>query len=155
MGKLQTHLLVYIFLKIFKRIIYRRLYDHIHCNHISAHEQFGFINNSPTETAFYKLITDILLSLNNKLWVGGIVCDLQKGFYCVCYNILSKMEFYGISGEANKLIQFYLNNRYQRVVLNNNSMKYFSKWEPVKHGSHKAQYEYLDYYFFYCILLIF
>jgi hypothetical protein len=44
------------------------------------------------------------------------------------------MEFYGISGEANKLIQSYLNNRYQRVVLNNNSVKYFSKWEPVKHG---------------------
>jgi len=30
--------------------------------------------------ASYKLINDILLSLNNKLWVGGIVCDLQKAF---------------------------------------------------------------------------
>jgi len=58
------------------------------------------------------------LSLNNKLWVGGIFCDLQKAFDCIKYDILlSKMEFYGISGKGNKLIQSYLNNRYQRVLL--------------------------------------
>ena len=47
---------------------------------------------------------------------------------------MSKIEFCGISGKANKLFQSYLNNRYQRVVLNNNSVKYSSKLEPVKHG---------------------
>jgi Reverse transcriptase (RNA-dependent DNA polymerase). len=44
------------------------------------------------------------------------------------------MEFYGILGETNKIIQSYLNNRYQRVLLKYNSVKYFSNWEPVKHG---------------------
>ena len=43
------------------------------------------------------------------------------------------MEFYGISDEANTLIQSYFNNRYQRVLLKYNSMKYSSKWEPPKH----------------------
>jgi len=46
--------------------------------------------------------------------------------------MLSKMEFYGISDEANKLIQPYFNNTYQRVLLKYNSMKYSFKWEPAK-----------------------
>jgi hypothetical protein len=44
-------------------------------NHSLIHEQFGFRNNSSTEIATYKLIIDVLSSLNNKLQVG-IFCDL-------------------------------------------------------------------------------
>ena len=46
------------------------------------------------------------------------------------------MKFYGISGVANKLMEPYLGNRYQRVVINvhNNSNGYFAKWEEVQHG---------------------
>ena len=46
------------------------------------------------------------------------------------------MKFYGISGVANKVMESYLRNRYQRVVINvhNNSNGYFSKWEEVQHG---------------------
>ena len=46
------------------------------------------------------------------------------------------MKFYCISGVANKLMESYLRNRYQRVVINahNNSNGYFSKWEEVRHG---------------------
>jgi len=61
------------------------------------------------------------------------------------------MELYGISGTANKLIQSYLNNRYQRVLLQNNSFKYFSKWDPVTHTVPQG----LDHYFLSCTLLIF
>jgi hypothetical protein len=46
------------------------------------------------------------------------------------------MKFYGISGVANRLMESYLRNRYQRVVINahNNSNGYFSKWEEVQQG---------------------
>jgi len=63
--------------------------------------------------------------------VGIVFCDLQ-----ICVNrdtLLSKMEFYGILRKANKLIKSYLKDRYQRVFFLNNSFKYFSKWESVKH----------------------
>jgi len=45
------------------------------------------------------------------------------------------MKFYGISGVANKLMESYLRNWYQRVVINvhNNSNGHFSKWEEVQH----------------------
>jgi hypothetical protein len=78
----------------------------------------------------------MLSSLNNKIIVGGLFCDLQKAFDCVNYDILLlKMEFCGISDVASKLMESYLRNRYQRVVINahNNSNGYFSKWEEVQH----------------------
>jgi len=64
-------------------------------------------------------VNNTLLSLNNKIIVGGLFCDLQKAFDCVNYDILlSKIKFYGITGVAIKLMEFYLRNRYQRVVIN-------------------------------------
>ena len=65
------------------------------------------------DLASYKLINDILTSLNNKLLVGDIFCDLQKAFDCVDHDLLlSKIHWYGISGKGHNLIQSYLKNRY-------------------------------------------
>ena len=40
------------------------------------------------------------------------------------------MKFYGITGVASRLMESYLRNRYQRVVINN----YSSTWKEVQHG---------------------
>jgi len=67
--------------------------------------------------------------------VGGIFCDLQKSFDCVNDNILlTKLEFYGITGITYKLIKSYLQGRYQRVVLNNHSSSSCSNWGEMTHG---------------------
>jgi hypothetical protein len=47
--------------------------------------------------------------------------DVTKAFDYVNHNVLlSKLEFYGITGRANKLIKSYLSDRYQRVIIKNN-----------------------------------
>jgi hypothetical protein len=99
-------------------------------------EQFGFRCNASTEMAIYALINNVLASLNNKLMVGGLICDLQKTFDCVNHDILlSKMEYYCIKDIANKLIESYLRNRYQRVVINDDKLnKYYSGWEQIHHA---------------------
>jgi hypothetical protein len=117
--------------------MYKRLYYHLISNNILAKEQFGFRCNNSTEIAIYTLFNNILLSLNDKIKVGGIFCDLQKAFDCVNYNILlSKMKFYGISGAANTLMESYLKGRRRRVAINthNNPNEYISKWKEVQHG---------------------
>jgi hypothetical protein len=78
------------------------------------------------------LIEEILNELNNRMMVGGIFCDLQK--VSDCYILLTKLEFCGITRTSLKLIKSYLEGRYQRVILNNNSPDSCSNWAEIKHG---------------------
>ena len=76
--------------------------------------------------ATHALLNNIQLSLDKKKRpVGGIFCDLQKAFDC---------EYYGITGTAYKLMQSYLDNRYQRTVIKDKNLnKVFSSWGIIKH----------------------
>jgi hypothetical protein len=50
--------------------------------------------------------------MNNRLSVGGIFCDLEKAFDCVNHGVIvDKLEFSGISGKFQTLIQPYLRVR--------------------------------------------
>jgi len=69
------------------------------------------------------------------MMVGGIFCDLQKAFNCVNHDILlTKLEFYGITGITYKLIKSYLQGRYQRVVLNNYPSSTCLNWAEITHS---------------------
>jgi len=124
------------FSKVFQKVIYKRLFCHINTNNILAREPYGFRSDCSTETAAYNLINNISGALNNNKLVGGIFCDLTKAFHYVNHNILlSKLEFYGITGKAKYLIKSYLNGRYQRVRIKNKYLNnQFSEWEKVKQG---------------------
>jgi len=66
--------------------------------------------------------------------VGGIFCDIQKAFDCTNHNILlTKLEFYGMTGITYKVLKSYLKGRYQRVVLNSYSCSSCSNWGEITH----------------------
>jgi hypothetical protein len=69
--------------------------------------------------------------------VGSIFFYLEKAFDSVNHSFLiKKLPYYGITGKAKLLIESYLSNRYQRVLLEN-SITYsnaVSEWTRVKHG---------------------
>ena len=78
----------------------------------------------------------MLFSLDNKHFVGGLFCDLQKAFDCVNHRVLlEKLEFYGIIGLENKLFKSYLSNRFQRVIIwNKGNSKTTSTWRIMENG---------------------
>jgi hypothetical protein len=123
--------------KICEKVIYARLYEHLIYNNILVNEQLGFRANSSTDKATYKLLNEILNALNNKLMVGGIFCDFEKVFDCVNHNILlSKLKFCGINGTIYMSIKFYLQDRFQRLVISfrilHNATT--SDWGKISHG---------------------
>jgi hypothetical protein len=114
-----------------------RLLDNLHKNNIISKEQYGFQMGFTTENTAYKLINEMLNTLNNKQIVGGIFCDLTKAFDCVNHDILiSKIENYGIIGKGKELFQSYIKGRYQRVLTDNKTSHNttVSNWATIKHG---------------------
>ena len=122
------------FSKIFEKVIYKRLSDHLNNNAILDKHQFGFQSEVSTENASHMLLNEILEAMNSKQMVGGLFCDLHKAFDCINHDVLlEKLKFYGVSGKFYNLVKSYLNGRYQKVILNhNNSIE--STWGKVNQG---------------------
>jgi hypothetical protein len=101
------------FFKIFEKIIYTRLICQINHNHVLVDEQFGFRTKSSMDLASYKLTNDVLTSLNDKLLVGGVFVIYKKLLIVLNHDILlSKLNWYRISGKEYKLLSSYLKTRY-------------------------------------------
>jgi hypothetical protein len=110
---------------------------HLTNYNILSIEQYGFRLGLRTDNATYKITTEILNAMNNKLLVGGNFYDLEKAFDCVNHDILlSKLKFYGINDKSLQLYQSYLGNRYCRTAIYNDSKSSnkVSNWAKVRHG---------------------
>jgi hypothetical protein len=68
--------------------MYSWLIKHLNKNNILSNHQFGFRANLGTDNAIFRLISEILNSLNHKTLVSGIFCDLEKAFDCVSHEVL-------------------------------------------------------------------
>jgi hypothetical protein len=78
------------FCKVFEKIIYDRLLQHIEANNILSTEQFVFRHGASMEEASCRLTDEIFKTLKNRMTVGGIFCDLHKAFDCVNHNSINK-----------------------------------------------------------------
>jgi len=84
------------FSKIFELVMKTRILKHLTKYNMLSTEQYGFRIGLKTHNA-------ILNAMNNRLLVGGIICDLEKAFDI----LLSKLKFYGISGKDIALYYSY------------------------------------------------
>jgi hypothetical protein len=89
------------------------------------------------ENAAFRLTDRVFKSINQKMHVGGIFCDLAKVFDCISYEILlAKLHFYEIRGISEDWFRFYLSNRRQRVEgkSSNSTQNFLSDCGTFKHG---------------------
>ena len=126
------------FAKVLEMALYERMAEYISYNSIMTDQQFGFRKGYSTDEAIFKLVHEVLNALNDKSKVGSIFLDLEKAFDSVNHSLLiKKLSCYGINRKAKQLIESYLSNRYQQVILKKNSRtnsNVVSEWESIKHG---------------------
>jgi hypothetical protein len=63
--------------------------------------QFCFQKGVSFANTVFSITDSVLKSINKKMCVGGIFCELGKGFDCISHEILlTKLHFHGIQGSA-------------------------------------------------------
>jgi len=100
------------FSKIFEKLLCGRINDYFTKNNLLSQQQYGFRNNHSTSLAITDLYESLLHNLSNKLISCAVFLDLRKAFDSVNHsNLLTKLEHYGVRGNALKLIQSYLSKK--------------------------------------------
>ena len=103
-----------IFGKIFEKIIYARIYNFALSQNIIDPNQFGFRQSHSTSHAINHSVKIIEDHLSAQKHVLGIFIDLSKAFDTIDHNTLvTKLNCYGIRGNAQNLIHSYLSSRTQ------------------------------------------
>jgi hypothetical protein len=96
------------FYKVLEKVMHNGLSYYLQINNILlVPEQFGFSKGISTENAAFKLTDSVLKSINKKMHVGEIFCDLAKAFDCVNHKILlTKLHFFLAFKEQQQVCSF-------------------------------------------------
>ena len=112
--------------KIFEKLIFDCSYDFLDQKSLLKANQPGF---RPGDWCIHQLIATkhnifIAFDGNPSLEVRGIFLNISKAFDRFWHKgLIYKLKNDGIDGNLLSLIEFFLHNRYQRVVLNSQSSK--------------------------------
>ena len=102
--------------KIFERIVYDQLSNHLDKHNILYKYQSGFRKSYSTETALIDLSDRIKISMDKGLYTGMVMIDLQKAFDTVNHAIMSdKLGAIGCNDGSVKWFNSYLSNRSQFI----------------------------------------
>ena len=117
-------------------MFFARLIDFWNKYNVFTDKQFGFRKQHSTNLALTFLYEYILKQRDNDNSVCDIFMDLAKAFDSVSHRILlSKLEHYGVKGNAIRLIKSYLTNRMQYIESNEQTSKMLPITIGVPQGS--------------------
>ena len=106
-------------------IFLRHLIKYWEKNNLFYNCQFGFQKQRSTSFAITYLHELILEQRDGSDSVSDIFLDFAKAFDCVEHQILlEKLKHYGVKGNVLKLLSWYLTNRFQFIL--NNDEQIFS-----------------------------
>ena len=110
-----------IFGKIFEKIIFDRLYNFLLQEELLNPNQSGFRPSDSCVNQLVAITHEIFKAFdcNPSLEVRSVFLDISKVFDKVWHEgLLYKLKSMGISGEPYNLLENYLSDRFQRVLLN-------------------------------------
>ena len=115
--------------KIYERNMHDQLSDHLDtCFHpflAAFRKGFG------CQSTLLRLLEDSRKALDNREYVCAILMDLSKAFDCLSHGLLiAKLKAYGLSEEVVKLLDSYLEDRFQQIRLG----AHISSWEKLFKG---------------------
>ena len=115
--------------KIFEKLICRQLsnsFDNIHSKF-----QCAFRKGYSLQHCLLLMIDKWKKTVDNNKVFGTLLTDLSKAFDCLCHDLLvAKLNVYGLSLPALKMIQDYLQNQKQRTKIGSS----YSSWEDIISG---------------------
>ena len=107
-----------VFGKILEKLIYVRFYSFFISKGIIHENQYGFRKGHSTSHALNYSVEHVQSLIRKKQHVLGIFIDLSKAFDTIDHRkLITKLNNYGIRGNALRLIESYLSNRKQFVTV--------------------------------------
>ena len=117
--------------KVFERLVFKHLFNHLRDNNILTSFQSGFIPGDSTTNQLTFLYNTFCQALDAGKEVMTVFCGIGKAFDRVWHaGLLHKLRSIGNSGELLKWFSSYLVGRKQRVVLHGVE----SQWNYIKAG---------------------
>ena len=105
--------------KIFERLIYNVMYDFLTENDLLSPNQSGFRSGDSCINQLLSINHEILNAFDKGLEVRGIFLDISKAFDKVWHDgLVFNLRQNGISGDIMNILQEFIRNRKQSVVLN-------------------------------------
>ena len=112
--------------KVFEKIIFNSLFVYLNNNNLLSSNQCGFRPGDSCVLQLVSITHDIYKAFdaNPSLEVRGVFLGLSKAFNKVCHDgIFYKLRRMGICRKYFGLIDSFLSDRYQRVLLNGQTSK--------------------------------
>ena len=124
------------FSKIYERLVYNRLINYLYLNDMLYKYQFGLREKHSTKLALILLLDKITSAIENNEFTVAVFLDLSKAFDMVNHSILlSKLEYYGVTGLALDWFASYLSSRKQFVSYNDHDSSHLDIVCGVPQGS--------------------
>ena len=117
--------------KIYEKVVFDAMYKFLLENNLLSSNQSGFRPGDSTINQLLAITTEIYNSFENRQETQAAFLDISKAFDKVWHpGLIFKLRQNGINGKLLLMLENYLTNRKQRVILNGIE----SSWEPISSG---------------------